>query len=195
MEEPINMSEQVLLICIGAFISIITSIINKLVDNIANRKGQVLIYRKLVYQKYSSNISTGIYDRSNETVLVVPIWIEIQNTKKVPIIIRDFSLVLYKDGKRVKKMKQITHQKNGDSETEIYYGDNGRYSFLIQPESIMKYELLFTLKKRECNSDFDKIMVVYYDYNNKRVSKTLKDIENSWTTIQFDIDEDWIALN
>lgn len=195
MEEPINMSEQVLLICIGAFISIITSIINKIVDNITNRKGQILIYRKLVYQKYSSNISTGIYDHGNETVLVVPLWIEIQNTKKIPIIIRDFSLVLYKEGKQVKKMKQITHQKNGDSEIEIYYGDNGRYSFLIQPESIMKYELLFTLKKRECNSDFDKIMVVYYNYKNKRVSKTLKEIENSWTTIQFDIDEDWIALN
>ena len=107
MEQGINMFEQILLICVGALISILATLISKVVDGLLNKQGDDLIYRKLVYQKNSINKSMGIYNENNEILLIIPLWIEIQNTKKIPIIIRDFSLVLYKVGKRIKKMKQI----------------------------------------------------------------------------------------
>lgn len=194
MEQGINMWKQILLICVGAFISILTTAISKFVDSWLNKRGDVIIYRKLVYQKNSTNKSMGVYDEHNETVLVVPLWIEIQNTKKIPIIIRDFSLELYKDGNKIKKMRQITHEKSGNSELEIYYGDNGRYSFLIQPESIMRYNLLYALKRNECKLDFDEIKISYYNSNNRQIIKKFKEIRESWKSNQLDIDEDWIKL-
>ena len=194
MEQGINMWKQILLICVGAFISILATAISKFVDSWLNKQGDVIIYRKLVYQKNSTNKSMGVYDEHNETVLVVPLWIEIQNTKKIPIIIRDFSLELYKDGNKIKKMRQITHEKSGNSEPEIYYGDNGRYSFLIQPESIMRYNLLYALKRNECKLDFDEIKISYYNSNNRQIIKKFKEIRESWKSNQLDIDEDWIKL-
>ena len=197
MGQGINMFEQILLICVGAFISILTTLISKFVDGLLNKQGDVLIYRKLVYQKNSINKSMGIYNENNEILLIIPLWIEIQNTKKIPIIIRDFSLVLYKGGKRIKKMKQINYQTDivNGKELEVYYGDNGRYSFILQPESIMRYDLLYILKRNECMFDFDEIRIVYYNYKNSQIENKFKEIRNSWELKQFNIDEEWIKLN
>ena len=113
MGQGTNMYKQILLICIGALISILTTVINKFVDGWLNKRGEVIIYRKRVYQENSTNRTMEVYvDDNNETLLVVPLWIEIQNTKKTPVIIRDFSLELYKNGDKIKKMKQISHQKS-----------------------------------------------------------------------------------
>lgn len=188
------MYKQILLICIGALISILTTVINKFVDNWLNKKGEVIIYRKRVYQKNYPKRPMGVYVENNETSFVVPLWIEIQNTKKIPIIIRDFSLELYKNENKIKKMKQMTHQVNADKKSETYYGDNGRYSFLIQPESIMKYDLLYSLRKNDCEVDFDEIKIVYYDSENKKITKKFQIID-SWKPKEYGIDDDWIKVN
>ncbi|HPY98716.1 MAG TPA: hypothetical protein PLZ06_06705 [Clostridia bacterium] len=190
------MYNQIILICVGALISIFATVISKFVDSCINKQGDVIIYRKLVYKKNNIKKLIGIYSQDNDYILVIPLWIEIQNTKKVPIIIRDFSLALYKNGKRIKKMKQVNYQKDNESEdgTEVYYGDNGRYSFLISPESIRSFDLLFVLKKSECSSDFDEVKIVYYNQKNKMTIKNLKKIEDSWSIKQFEIDEDWVEI-
>lgn len=97
------MLEQSVLIIIGAFISIITTIANRLIDAWIDNKGEVSLYRKIVYIRESTDPSIGILNDNDDLILNIPLWIEIQNTKKAPIIIRDFSLVLYKNNERVKK--------------------------------------------------------------------------------------------
>lgn len=188
------MWQQILLICIGALISILTTVINKFLNGWLNKRGEVIIYGKRIYQKNYTKRPMGVYVENNGTLLVVPLWIEIQNTKKIPIIIRDFSLELYKNENKIKKMKQMTHQVNEDKKSETYYGDNGRYSFLIQPESIMRYELLYSLRKNGCEVDFDEIKIVYYDSKNKKITKKFQIID-SWKPKEYGIDDDWIKLN
>lgn len=189
-----NMRQQILLICIGALISILTTVINKFLDGWLNKRGEVIIYGKRIYQKNYTKRPMGVYVENNGTLLVVPLWIEIQNTKKIPIIIRDFSLELYKNENKIKKMKQMTHQVNEDKKSETYYGDNGRYSFLIRPESIMRYELLYSLRKNDCEVDFDEIKIVYYDSKNKKITKKFQIID-SWKPKEYGIDDDWIKVN
>lgn len=189
-----NMLQQISLICIGALISILTTVINKFLNGWLNKRGEVIIYGKRIYQKNYTKRPMGVYVENNGTLLVVPLWIEIQNTKKIPIIIRDFSLELYKNENKIKKMKQMTHQVNEDKKSETYYGDNGRYSFLIQPESIMRYELLYSLRKNDCEVDFDEIKIVYYDSKNKKITKKFQIID-SWKPKEYGIDDDWLKLN
>ncbi|EEB36747.1 hypothetical protein ANHYDRO_00419 [Anaerococcus hydrogenalis DSM 7454] len=190
----INMCKEIVLILLGAFISIVTTLINRFIKEYFDKKGDVIIYRKFVYQKNSINKLMGIYDYNNDVILIVPIWIEIHNTKKVSAIIRDFSLVLYKNGKKIKKMKQISHQKENNSGNLEIYGDNGVYSFIIKPESISRYNLLYSLKKSDCCAGFDEIKIVYFDYEDKRIEISLKKIETSWTPKQFNIDDEWVKL-
>ncbi len=194
MGRSTNMWQQILLICIGALISILTTVINKFLNGWLNKRGEVIIYGKRIYQKNYTKRPMGVYVENNGTLLVVPLWIEIQNTKKIPIIIRDFSLELYKNENKIKKMKQMTHQVTEDKKSETYYGDNGRYSFLIQPESIMRYELLYSLRKNDCEVDFDEIKIVYYDSKNKKITKKFQIID-SWKPKEYGIDDDWTKLN
>ncbi len=191
------MHEQVFLICIGALISSFAYVFHKLVDRWLDNTIDVTIYRKLVYEKNSDKRPSGIYNMNGEIVMRLPIWIEIQNMKKTPVIIRDFGVVLYKKGRRIKKMKQINYQKDNTKKDSVlvYYGDNGRYSFIIPSESIRAFDLLFVLKKTECPSDFDEINITYYNQKNKFIKVSLKKVEKSWALQQFDVDEDWVEVN
>lgn len=196
MELGIDMDKQIILICIGAFISIFTSVVNKIIDNCLKSKGTVTIYRKLVYQKNSDNNSSGIYNVNGEIIMYIPIWIEIQNTKNNPIIIRDFSIDLFKNGKRICKMKKINYQKCNNQDLDLmYYGDKGRYSFIISPESIRQFDLLFSLKKNEKSDNFDEIKISYYNQKNKMITSNLKSIASSWNLQKFGVDEDWVEVN
>lgn len=80
------MLRQIILVFVGAFISIITTVANKLLDAWFNNKGDVNLYRKIVYIKNSTSPSMGILKDNNDLILCIPMWIEIQNTKKASII-------------------------------------------------------------------------------------------------------------
>lgn len=191
------MVEKVVLLFVGALISIITTIVNRLIEVWLDNKGDVNLYRKIVYIKNSTTSSIGIFNDNNDHVLSIPLWIEIQNSKKTPIIIRDFSLILFKDNKRIKKMRQLNFQTDPTDENHVksYYGDEGRYSFLLKPESIMRYDLLFAQRKSECNLDFDEIKIEYYDSKNKKVTCGLINNLKSWEDRSINVDEDWVKIN
>lgn len=190
------MKENILMLFIGAIISMASSIILLFVNKIIDSSGDVIIYRKVVYLINSNFKTLGIYNEGGEIVLIVPMWIEIQNTKKVNSIIRDFSVKLYNKGKFVEKMKQInsyTFTEN-NKKTEVYYGENGRYSFIVPAESIKGYNLLYKLKKDKLESTFDELKITYYDSKNKLVKIEFKKFKNSWEPIKFDVDDDWIKI-
>lgn len=127
------------------------------------------------------------YDNS-EHILIVPLYIEINNRRKFDIIIRDFSLVLYYNGKEVQKMKQIER-----SDRELY-GNEGKYTFNIKARSSDKFNLLYMSKKSEGNSEFDEIKICYYNEKDKKIIKNFEYIENSWEFKNFSVDEDWVEL-
>lgn len=191
------MLEQIILVFVGALISIITTVVNKLIDAWIDNQGDINLYRKIVYIKNSTIPSVGIINDKNGQVLSIPLWVEIQNIKKTPIRIRDFSLVIYKDNKRIKKMKQANFQTDyiDGQHVKLYYGDEGRYSFLLYPESIMKYDLLFLIRKSECDVDFDEIKIEYYDSKNEKVTSDLLNNLKSWDDRSINVDEDWVKIN
>lgn len=191
------MLEQIILVFVGALISIITTVVNKLIDALIDNQGDINLYRKIVYIKNSTILSVGIINDKNGQVLSIPLWVEIQNIKKTPIIIIDFSLVIYKDNKRIKKMKQANFQTDyiDGQHVKLYYWDEGRYSFLLDPESIMKYDLLFLIRKSECDVDFDEIKIEYYDSKNEKVTSDLLNNLKSWDDRSINVDEDWVKIN
>ena len=191
------MLDQIVLVFIGALISIITTVANKLIDTWIDNKGNINLYRKIVYRKNSTIPSIGILNDNNDLIMQIPMWIEIQNTKKTSIIIRDFSLVLYKDNKQVKKMKQINFQTDiiDGKHAKSYYGDDGRYSFLLKPESIMSYDLLFALRKSECELDFDEVKIEYYDSKNVLMKYCFLEKIKSWDDRSIRTDEDWVKIS
>ena len=196
MTRNFNMLEQIILVFVGAFISIITTVVNRLIDAWIDNQGDINLYRKIVYIKNSTIPSIGIINDKNDQVLRIPLWVEIQNIKKTPIIIRDFSLVIYKDNKRIKKMKQANFQTDyiDGQHVKSYYGDEGRYSFLLKPESIMRYDLLFLIRKSECDFDFDEIKIEYYDSKNVLAKSCLLNNLKSWDDRSIRTDDDWVKI-
>lgn len=192
MEENIGMNKDIISVLVGFFITIISVLTGKLADVLINKKGKIHIYRKFVYEKGTHNKPTRIYScGDDEKRLMVAMWIEIHNTKKMAIVIRDFGLFLYKDGKQIKKMKQIQAFPE-DSKTPC--GDDGNYSFLVKSEYIVRYKLLYSLKQSDCNSEFDEIRIVYYDHKSRKVNKPLMKVPSSWTIGEFGVDEEWTEV-
>lgn len=94
-------------------------------------------------------------------------------------------------------MKQLNFQTNtiGDKHVTSYYGDEGRYSFLLKPESIRRYDLLFGIRRSECDLDFDEIKIEYYDSKNKLVINCLLNNLQSWDDKSICTDEDWVKIS
>ena len=184
--------EDINLLLIGAGISLIATIIGyfaqTVVNNIFNSKGKVNIYVKSVYNKFKRTPwgfdPNGIFD--------VPLWIEIHNTKGKNEIIRNMNLKLYFQGKEVGKTVQISHVESG--ERKLSYGNEGAYSFLINPYSIERYELDFSAKKNEINSDFDEVRISFFDSKDKYKEYKLFEVKNSWKVTINKIDDDWRLL-
>lgn len=189
----INMINYIISAIVGAIISILTSFCNKLIERHLDNKGKVAIYRKVVYIKNDGR-SMGIYQDKNDYSFVVPLWIEVHNSKNASQIIRDFSVCIYSEGKMIAKMNQINYQKSELSDNLNYYGNKGSYSFLIPENSIERFDLLFVLKKSDCNHKFDEIKITYYNNKNELVVKKFKEIKSSWDPKEIDVDKDWVEL-
>jgi len=170
-----NMYKEIYLIIIGAAIGFISSIGTTLVSELIKSYGQVKLFYKIVYSK-TSRKTWGFHENANELVFEVPLWIELLNTSNTVRVIRDFNIVLYYKAKEIAQMTQINR-----TEDELY-GNEGAYSFIIQPKSIMKYDCHFIIKKSELgeNSQFDEIRLRYFDEKGKIHIYQFKKIERCW---------------
>ncbi|WP_207642495.1 hypothetical protein [Desulfosporosinus sp. I2] len=118
----------------------------------------------------------GVRNGSNGIIFEVPLWIELQNTSNAVRVIRDLNILLFRDGKELSQMMQITNQDN------VWYGNEGAYSFVLQPRSLNKYDLHFLIKKNEMgdNCQFDEIRLRYFDEKDKKHTFTLDKIDRCW---------------
>ena len=174
---------------IGSFIGFLLQVI---VSTILSNRGKVKIYIKSVYSKLMGR-PWGFEDSVSGLVFTVPLWIEIHNTTAKKQIIRNLNLVLYKNNSQVAKMTQMnSYEKLGQT---LFYGDNGAYSFLIDAYEIKRFDLYFSIYKKEVSDDFDEVRISYFDSKDKYHEFKIFEISEPWVVSKNKIDNDWRAIN
>lgn len=181
------MKQEINLIIIGAAIGFISSIGTTIVTDFMKRQGKIKIFYKVVFSKFLDKRTWGFRDGSEGMVFDVPLWIEIQNTSNSVRVVRDINISLYMDGKEITQMTQITKCK------DEWYGNEGAYSFVVEPRIIKKFGLHFAKCKKEMgeNYQFDEIRLRYYDENNKVKTYSLGKIEQCWELGNLERDGVW----
>ncbi|UUV99152.1 hypothetical protein [Vagococcus luciliae] len=124
---------------------------------------------------------------------MIPLWIELHNTKGKKEIIRNLNLVLYQGDKKIKSMVQSSHYKNSEG-IIVAFGNEGTYTFILEPESIVRYNLQFNLRK-DTELEFDTIRISYYDTKDKYCEYLFLDVPDGWRTKNTKIDDEWIKIN
>jgi hypothetical protein len=175
-ERAMNMQKDIYLIIIGAAIGFISSIGTIIFAELLKKQGKLKIYYKIVFSKFNERETWGFHNGSDGLTFEVPLWIEIQNTSNVARVVRDFNILLFKDGKELTRMMQINKTKDES------FGNEGGYSFVIQPRSLTKYDLHFCIKKNQMgeNYQFDEIRLRYFDEKDKVHIFPLNRIERCW---------------
>ena len=195
------MNYDVWLIVVGAIIGFVSSIGIIVVERMINNAGTLKLYYKFINNKNTEN-SWGVREKDGLLVFEIPVVFELQNTTNSTRVIRDLSLELFNGDSFVCKMVQIEYSINrkpySNDYSEKMFGDNGSYSFVLEPRCIKKEKCLFSyhISKMEANKLlFDTIKISYYKENDKKVSYLAKKGLNGWTPFNGDIDHEWILLN
>lgn len=195
-------SRDFILLLVGAGISLATStvimFIQYFVNHLLKNKGKINIYLRFVYSIMNEK-GVGFYNNSYEGMYFsVPLWIEMHNTKETKQIIRNLSLKLYKNGKYIDEMTQITNTVS-KRKGEYYYGNDGAYSFLLGDNEIQKFELqyMYIKQKEGVNKTFDEVRIAFFDNNDHEKEFTLIKLDKCWSTENdYNIDyKKWIKIS
>jgi len=150
-------------IFITIIVSIFTAIATSVILDLIKRYGKLKLYNKFAF--------TQVNNDNNKYFIQFPldVFIEIQNTTRETMTIRDFNGFLVKDNKIVTMLTQGSgYSKNNIITKTGTYGNNGSYSFISPPRSIEKYELSF-LRLFESNIEADTLIFRYFDDSDKAV--------------------------
>ena len=202
---------EVILILIGALIGFAFSMITTIILRVIDKAGKLNIFFRFSvpqggnYEKWGfEHIDDKKHFENQDKGLafIVPIFYEFQNTSNTTRVIRDVSLLLCKDNRFIVNMTQITktvtEKKSGGSCIEkkenVFGGENGSYSFVLPPRSIQKYECQYihTFEPARPNEYiFNKLVLRYFDENNKQHFFELKDLSNLWDNHNYRVDREW----
>jgi len=190
----VSINQEILLLLIGAAIGFVSSIATTIINKKLDKSGALKLYYKIVNRKNSLE-TWGFIDSNEGIMFQVPLWLEIHNTSNVTKIIRNFNLVLFNNDSPLVKMIQINSQVVNKETTE-WYGDKGTYSFVLEPLSIKKFDLLFVIKQRDLESpfEFDEVRISYFDGKDKEHIRKLTKINNAWRTESLPRDHEWKLL-
>ena len=142
----------------------------------------------------------GVYEQNGLLVLLVLVVYELQNTTNTPLVVRDLSIDLYKGSHYICRMVQICKSESScvtSSNSGMTYGDNGSYSFVVAPRSIMKRECLYSYyisKDKAADMTFDSLVISYSDEKDKRISYTAKTNLLGWKSTRNHADYEWTLL-
>ena len=187
LRSVINIQQQIILLLIGGSIGFVSSIGTTLIAELLKNQGKIKLYYKIVFSKAREGETWGFFKNNNDFIFEIPLWIQIQNTSNSVRVVRDLNILLYKNGRKITQMTQITNK------DDILYGDDGAYSFVIPPRSLKKYDLDFLIKKKEMrpNHNFDEIKIRYFDEkDNKQIFKINK-IKECWNVGNLNRDKSW----
>ena len=90
-------------------------------------------------------------------------------------------------------MKQMNSYEKFDQ--ILFYGDNGAYSFLIDAYEIKRFDLYFSIYKKEVNDDFDEVRISYFDSKDEYHESKIFEITEPWVVSKNKIDNDWRSIN
>ena len=189
---------EVWLVVIGAVLGFALSIITIIVNKVIDKHGKMRLFYRLVYQKSTgkkAGIDSGVY----ETRLIVPLYIELQNTSNTARVIRDACLYLYNNGNKVAKMVQIEYICDSSTQEieDSFGGDKNSYSFVLPPLSIQKQECVFMYKVPVSKVDeyaFDEIRFSYYDEKNRIMECVFCKAEQGWNGIDLQYENEYFEL-
>ena len=186
-----SMKQEIILLFVGGFIAILSSIATLLVTNLIDKHGNLKIYKKIVYTKDSSGDTWGFFERKEGLVFQIPLWIEIQNTSNSVQVIRNLNAWLYKSNNEICSMVQVNRI------NDAVIANNGNYSFVVEPRSIQKYDCHFTIKKKDVPNDsiFDEVKLAYFDAKDKRKVFHLIKVNDCWIQKKRVKDNDWTLLS
>ena len=205
MESAVSMDyAEIIYVIVGAALGFLASILTIIVQRALDRSGKLNIFYRLTNSRGFHGGWGFEKDCSGKVDFSVPVVYEIQNLSNTTRVVRDVSVLLYKDNNFVEKMIQldhleITHKKGKEitGKDDFYFGtDKGSYSFVIPPRSIARQEceyLSIIDKDKVLNGYFNNIRIRYYDEKNREKIYRIRDIEFQELKT-YEIDKDWIIL-
>ncbi|AVQ34023.1 hypothetical protein C7J88_07460 [Staphylococcus muscae] len=185
-------NSKILYLIIGSILTLITGTIafaiQSLFKGIYKRKGRLHIFYKHIQGKASNTKAQIIKHKENEFQINIPLWVEFLNTTQVNKVVRDFNLVAYYKGNKIKDFKQI----NEYSKQRLPLANDGAYSFLIEGHNIQKYELYFILKT---SNEIDEIKIRYYNLKNKPKTYNFLILDDNLLSGEINLDNHWNKIN
>ena len=187
-------------ILISALVSIIVSCVSSWITLSLPKLKKSKIYVKFVGSRITESLSSlGYIKTTNGLSLHVPLWLDICNTAGVSKIIRNISLLAYKDSNFVAEFSQCQGNTNNPNKPgAIILGDEGAYTTVVPANSSKRLTLQFFLSQRDVSmgvNQFNKLYLSYHDENDNLLSFYLTDIDATWIEGTLVHPKQWISLN
>lgn len=155
-------------IAIGIIATLIGSVAIKFLDFKINRFGTLSIYTKIVRQQQN----------------IINLKIEIKNTKNDVCFIRQMKLfVILNEEKIYYEQSDYSITKHNGNEEKKLFGNDGYYTFVVQPKSIEHYELMFFSKNHFNIEQIKSIGFEYYNDKDKKICVYIKPKQKEWQRV------------
>lgn len=187
-------------ILISALISIIVSCVSSWITLSLPKLKKPKIYVKFVGSRITESLSSlGYIKTAHGLSLHVPLWLDICNTTGVSKIIRNISLLAYKDSNFVAEFSQCQGNTNNPNKPgAIILGDEGAYTTVVPANSSKRLILEFDLLQGSIapgTNQFNKLWLSYYDENDRQLRYYLIDVDASWIKGTLVSPKQWITLD
>lgn len=187
-------------ILISALVSIIVSCVSSWITLSLPKLKKPKIYVKFVGSRLTESLSSlGYIKTTNGLSLHVPLWLDICNTAGVSKIIRNISLLAYKDSNFVAEFSQCQGNTNNPNKPgAIILGDEGAYTTVVPANSSKRLILEFDLLQSSIapgTNQFNKLCLSYYDENDRQLHYYLIDVDANWIKGTLVSPRQWISLN
>lgn len=158
------------------------------------------IHVKFVGSRLTESLSSlGYIETTHGLSLHVPLWLDICNTTGVSKIIRNISLLAYKDSNFVAEFSQCQGNTNNPNKPgAIILGDEGAYTTVVPANSSKRLILEFDLLQGSIapgTNQFNKLWLSYYDENDRQLRYYLIDVDASWIKGTLVSPKQWITLD
>ena len=192
-----NMDMNLASALVGGALGFVASMGALIAERLWDRAGSLKIFYVIRSSHRNAVDTFGTSDSSDGPTFVVPLVFELQNTTNTTRVMRDVSVLIYKDGKYVDEMIQIGQSGEKDKKHQEYGDNNQSYSFLVEAKSIKKIYGTYIYAPGSDptkKQDFNEIRLRYFDEKNKSREYHIRYIDNPWDQRDINGDENWILL-
>lgn len=153
---------------LGAVIGVVGSLSTVFLTKAVQKHGEITLHARIVGSRIDAAHRTWGYIQTNKEVSFhIPLWLDICNTSNVSKIVRNVNLCTIKNRTIIADFTQFqgTGIDPQDPNT-ITIANAGAYSFVVPPNSVLRTEVEFGLKKDDLlpeDQDFDSIYLTYFD--------------------------------